>query len=290
MAKLADVLTKWANRPYAEAEGGLHTDIFRAAILMLEAGHDTITTFNFLRSASNKVSERNVPDREINSAISYAQNRIGGGGTNNPRWPKFEVAYRSEIVLKFGDLLPNLAKNVDILPQTPDYYIKLLYAPTNLVCVAMSSDSFITLPRDTIADADNVGDVEYINPSPMVAPFGKTQEGKISAHCLDNTGPKIYQVIEFDFGPPHEHTAILWHLGSRCKLVMVVYSGSKSMHGWFNVTGLQNEAVIQFFHEAVSLGADPKMWSKSQFSRLPCGTNHKTQRHQSVVFFNPDHL
>ncbi len=290
MAKLTDTLTKWAARPYAEAEGGLHTDIFRAAIFMLEAGHDTPTVFNFLRSAASKVTERQVPDREIHSAISYAQNRMAGGGTNNPRWPKFEPAYRNEIIVKYGDLLPNLARNVDTLPQTPDYYLKALYAPASLICVAMSADSFLTLPRDTIADADNVDNVEYICPSPMVKPFGLTQEKKISAHCLDNTGPKLYQVIEFDFGPPHEHTAILWHLGSKLPLILVVYSGSKSMHGWFKVSGTQDQLIENFFHEAVQLGADPKMWSRTQFSRLPCGTNHKTQRHQSVVLFNPDYL
>lgn len=297
MAKLKSPLLRWASRAYAEAEGGLHTDIFRAAILMLEAGYDETTTFSFLRSAASSVGDRSVPDREIQSAIAYANNRIAGGGTNNPRWPKFESVYRNEIVAKHGDLLPRLSANSINLSQDPAFYIKALYAPTDLVCVAMSSDSHLTLPRDTIAAADNLGDVEYINPSPMVKPFGRTQErtpqfpeGKESAHCLDNTGPKRYQVIEFDFGPPHEHAAILWHLGSKLPLVLIVYSGGKSMHGWFVVSGVPEEVVIEFFNEAVNLGADPKMWSRCQFSRMPCGTNNKTQRQQTVTLFNPDFL
>lgn len=297
MAKLKSPIIRWANKPYAEAEGGLHTDIFRAAILMMEAGHDPQTTFNFLREAAARVTDRQVPDREIESAIVYASNRIKGGGTNNPRWPKFEPLYRNEIVGKYGDLLPRLAENSKTLSQDPAFYIKALYAPTDLVCVAMSSDSHLTLPRDTVAAAENLGDVEYINPSPMVKPFGRTQErtpqfpeGKESAHCLDNTGPKKYQVIEFDFGPPHEHAAILWHLGSRLRLVLIVYSGGKSMHGWFNVASVPDQIVTDFFTEAVHLGADPKMWSRCQFSRMPCGTNHKTQRQQTVTFFNSDFL
>jgi hypothetical protein len=130
----------------------------------------------------------------------------------------------------------------------------------------------------------------FINPSPMSKPFGVTLEGRQSAHCLDNTGPKVYQVIEFDFGPAHEHAAILYHLGTKLPLILMVYSGGKSMHGWFNVRTTPDSILADFFHEAVSLGADPKMWSKSQFSRMPCGTNHKHKRQQNVVLFNPAHI
>lgn len=62
------------------------------------------------------------------------------------------------------------------------------------------------------------------------------------------------------------------------------------MHGWFVVSGVPEEVVIEFFNEAVNLGADPKMWSRCQFSRMPCGTNNKTQRQQTVTLFNPDFL
>lgn len=290
MAKLNSPLYKWSVRPYEEATGGLHTDIFRAAILMLEDGYDEPTIFNFLRSAANRVTERSVPDREIHSAIRYAITRKTVGATINPRWPKFEPLYRTEITNRLGNLLPQLAQQSADLPTSPGFYLERLYLPNDLLCVAMSSDSFLTLPRDTIRSAENLGDVEYISPSPMSKPFGLTQEGKQSAHCLDNTGPKCYQVIEFDFGPAHEHAAILWHLGSKIPLVLMVYSGGKSMHGWFNCRHTPEPFLIDFFNEAVHLGADPKMWSKCQFTRMPAGTNNKTKKHQSVAYFNPQAL
>jgi hypothetical protein len=38
---------------------------------------------------------------------------------------------------------------------------------------------------------------------------------------------------------------------------------------------------------AVTLGADPKLWTRSQFARMPDGTRDNGQR-QTVYFFNPE--
>ena len=38
-----------------------------------------------------------------------------------------------------------------------------------------------------------------IVPSPMTAPMGRKKSGGLSAHTLDNTGPRKFLVVEFDF-------------------------------------------------------------------------------------------
>jgi hypothetical protein len=47
--------------------------------------------------------------------------------------------------------------------------------------------------------------------------------------------------------------------------VCAVHSGGKSLHGWFNVEGEDEEKANGFFLYAVSLGADPATWTRSQF-------------------------
>jgi hypothetical protein len=119
---------------------------------------------------------------------------------------------------------------------------------------------------------------------------GLTFDNKVSTHCEGNTGPKVYQVIEFDTGLPHEHFAILWYLAKRLPLCMIVYSGGKSLHGWFNVRGQPDSIIHAFFCDAVALGADPKMWSRCQFSRIPAGKNGKSGRQQEVLLFHEPNL
>src|SRR5262249_53963022 len=122
----------------------------------------------------------------------------------------------------------------------------------------------------------------FIVPSPMSKIQGINQEGKQSWRCLDNTGERFYLVIECDIqrskpGKPespwdplvdswtqkgitiaHASGAILWKLSEWLPLVMVVYSGGKSFHGWFACRGVAEEELHRFMRNAVLLGATPR--------------------------------
>jgi hypothetical protein len=119
----------------------------------------------------------------------------------------------------------------------------------------------------------------------MTARVGRTQDGRESKHSLSNTGARRFLVCEFDAGIIDEHSAILLHLARYAPLVCAVFSGKKSLHGWFYVHGQQEEKVLKFFRYAVSLGADPMTWTRSQFVRLPDGTRSSGEK-QTVFFLN----
>ena len=120
----------------------------------------------------------------------------------------------------------------------------------------------------------------------MTARTGRTKAGKVSEHCLENTGPRRFVIVEFDTGTTDEHAARLWHLDGYAPLALVVHSGGKSLHGWFPTKGCQPEEVHRFMSYAASLGADTKLFSNpSQFVRLPSGTREGGCR-QSVFYDN----
>ena len=121
----------------------------------------------------------------------------------------------------------------------------------------------------------------------MTRRTGITQEGKESAHTFSNTGPRRFLVIEFDHGGVDEHAALLLHLAERAPLAIVVHSGNKSLHGWFYCVGQPEEKLQRFMQFAASLGADPATWTRSQFVRMPDGTNANRKR-QTLYFFNPE--
>jgi hypothetical protein len=92
-------------------------------------------------------------------------------------------------------------------------------------------------------------------------------------------------VCEFDSGEVDDHAALLIHLGGYAPLVCAVHSGGKSLHGWFYVRGQLDEKMLRFFRYAVSLGADPATWTRSQFVRMPDGVRDDGKR-QTVFFLN----
>src|SRR5205807_578538 len=75
---------------------------------------------------------------------------------------------------------------------------------------------------------------------------GRTRSGKISEHTLENTGPRRFLVIEFDKGTLDQQAALLFHLSKFApSLALVVFSGSRSLHGWFYCANQTEEAQLR---------------------------------------------
>lgn len=169
------------------------------------------------------------------------------------------------------------------------WFLQQLFSPGSLLCVAKSSDVFITRSLERLLES-KLGETEFIVPSPMTATHGYTKKGKRSMHCLDNTGPRRYLVTEFDSGTHDEQAALIWHLRDFAPLVMVLRSGGKSLHAWWACAGVDESKIIDFFNYAVSLGADPAMWVRCQFVRIPQGWRADKQARQQVLYFDPSKL
>jgi len=123
----------------------------------------------------------------------------------------------------------------------------------------------------------------------MSATTGLTQDGRTSARCLGNTGPRKYLVVEQDTGTADEQAAVLLHLAERAPLVLVVTSGNKSLHGWFGCQDASDANLRDFFNYAVMLGADPATWTPCQLVRMPEGRRDNGAR-QAVFFMNKEVL
>ena len=146
-------------------------------------------------------------------------------------------------------------------------------------------------------------------PNPMWKPVGRTQDGKLSQHTLENTAARVYLVVEFDFAEfaPDGKTPTLWaplvrewrragitvtdacaalhiHLAARLPLVAAVHSGGKSLHGWYPAFNQTDDQLRPFMDYAVSLGADKATWTRSQFVRIPDGRREDGRRQIAYYF------
>ncbi len=188
-------------------------------------------------------------------------------------------------------------------PMT-DEVIDILFPGNPLLCCGWSRHRFDTRPR---IHWHKLQGLQFIVPNPMTALRGLTKARKLSAHALSNTGLRRFLVVEFDFDQNHSTeaarlltrlqtegldvrdlcAALLLHLAERAPLALAVYSGGKSIHGWFWAAGQSEATLSRFTRYAESLGADPATWTRSQFVRMPDGLRDNGSR-QTVYFFNPE--
>jgi hypothetical protein len=226
--------------------------------------------------------------------------------TSIAQWldPNFELI---EAVAHTGNGLVDLweASPVRLDSNKPktDQIIDILFPDNSLLCCGWTRHRFDTRSRTRWY---KLHDLQFIVPNPMTARKGLTRKRKISAHALGNTGPRRFLIVEFDFDATNSAeegrllerlatqgrdvrdlcAALLLHLAERAPLAMAVYSGAKSLHGWFYCAGIAEEKVLRFFRYAVSLAADRANWNPSQFARMPDGLRENRKR-QAVYFFNP---
>jgi hypothetical protein len=291
------VLKQVKNPP--RSGSGVHPWLFRMALQLHHHLHpDQIEQ---LLATAVKDCGRDVPEREIRDAVANSRNRSRGAQRKNcvtssqarPKWPPVNNTARSRVITESGitkaALIVGSPVLIDDAAHDANWFIERLFEPGDLLCMGTSASTFATHSRDQFLAAE-LRESCLIVPSPMSFKHGLTKAGKVSQHTLDNTGPRRYLVTEFDFGTADEQAAIINHLGNFAPLVMVLSSGGKSLHAWWNCVGSGEPEHLRFFRYAVSLGADRATWTPSQFVRLPQGWRADKKARQQVLFFNPAKL
>jgi hypothetical protein len=274
---------------------GVHSWLYRVS-RQLHVHREAEQIFALLRAVLSDCG-RQVPDLEIWNAIhnsepvAWRPGDVGRAGRLGERtWPAVDLMLKARALesgwslydlfecspLRFGD---GDSHAEEILP--------VLFPNNPLICVGVKKNRAITAPLNDIAG--EFGSLQFIVPSPMSRLHGINQHGKESARCLDSTGPRKYLIVEFDYGTLDEQAALLAHLAQKGPLALVVFSGSKSLHGWFAVQARDEQFLRRWMVYAVKLGADPANFTRCQFARMPDGTRDNGRR-QTTYFFNPEVL
>jgi hypothetical protein len=268
--------------------GNLHNWLFRAALAL----HRYRTDSEILQLLASATAGEPLQPREIENAIASSKNvalqqRGVGGMVPQPSRPKFDPALRASLIADggtMGDLMEASPEKLAPGAIYTEQIIDTLFPGDPLLCCGWSKIRFDTRTRSQWRG--KLSGMQLIVPTGMKARRGMTQQGRPSARCLKNTGPRRFLVIEFDAGTYDEQAGIILNLGTYLPLVMAVYSGNKSMQAWFFVSG-ENEKLLEqrFMAYAIRLGADPATWTACQFVRMPDGLRDNGNR-QTVYFFN----
>ena len=280
---------------------GVHNWLFRAARVLHR--YRSESQIEALLQAASQGCGRNIPAQEMHDAVRNSKRymlatsgketkaksgSVGSKFTANPRsrWPKRnpKAAALSKDSFDVAALRESSPFRFDGDPPRTEEIIDLLFPGDPWLCVGASIKRFGTKRRGEWRG--QLQEKQLIVPSPMTARTGTTKDGRISEHTLDNTGARRFLVIEFDEGPFDTHAAIIGHLSEYAPLVLALHSGGKSLHGWFWAKNSSEAIQYRFMRYAVSLGADPATWTRSQFVRIPDGLRENGSR-QYVIYFNP---
>lgn len=162
-------------------------------------------------------------------------------------------------------------------------FVRALFpASGGLLCIGKSAQIFGSGTIEQFG-RERMAQAALIVPAYLTVRKGLTQDGKLSAHCLANTGKRRFCVCDFDEPPPVTHPRLIFHLARMFRLVMAISSGGKSLHAWFAVP---EEMEADFWTAAIEAGADAAiMRNRSSFVRMPGGLRDNGNR-QTVHYFD----
>ncbi len=286
-------------KPCPASGDGVHKWVFYSACRAVEAG---MTNDEAVEQIEGLMTRDPNPASEVSDALQSAR---GERRCSSPRWSPVNPVPIAEIA-KNGPSLRELVRRSHKPIQFgeashSDEIIDALFPDNPWLCVGRRDDFFYTARRQMWRG--HLHKRSLIVPSPMSAQRGLTKQGKPSYHSEANTGPRRFLVVEFDSGSLDQQAAILWRLAQFAPLALVVFSGSKSCHGWFFCADEPEDKLKRFFDYAHSLGADSRMWGRSQFARMPdgersdgktsdalhaAGIENVPSGRQAILYFNPE--
>jgi hypothetical protein len=261
----------------ATAGEGCHKWLFYAACRAVEAGLSDEQAVEIIEPLMTRAPN---PPSEIEDALKSARGERRGPSL---LWPQVNdeqveaIAQNGMKVLDFWQASPFEMQKGE---SRAEDVIDILFPSNPWLCVGRSARLFRTQQREKWRG--QLHRYALIVPSPMTGQTGLTKRGRPSCHTLNNTGPRRFLIIEADRGSLDRQAAVIDHLATYAPLAAVVFSGSKSLHGWFVCKGASEDKLLKFMQHAVSLGADSKMWLRSQFCRTPDGHRYDGKNSQAL--------
>jgi hypothetical protein len=263
------ILKAWL-RKKADPKEQLHKTLFRIAAMSKSAGLPQEHALLIAKAYAAGDMLRKAPEREIVAAVASA---YAGTYTPGPRFPDPNPELMAEV-----DSYPSPVPYPILSEEPPEFFLRQMFAPTDLLCIGATA---FAMDTRSLQEWDGMlRPMQFLVPSPMISETGpRKQDGQPSFHAESNTGPRKFLITEFDGASKPAQMARIRSLEARGPLFLaaVVDSGGKSLHAFWRASRAENEN-FEFFSFACRLGADPRLWLRSQFARLPGGTRAGTRQ------------
>jgi hypothetical protein len=283
MAKLGASPTKRfsALLKRAESEGmNYHDMMVLAAGTMRRLGKSPEQAIEMMHEAADKVTRRQPAAGEIERAVNFTFQSDVSTGRQWER-PSDRVKINRNLIAEFaskGDIGKLQGKSGPI-PSDTESILKDLYGGDELLHLAPD------IYRGDVKSqsewlSDGIDEMQFICP----ANFKDRKGGRLA----ENVDYRKYVVFETDDLPKDwdGQAGLLEHLGQFMPLRMVVWSGGKSLHGWFSIETRLKDRVQKFYDLAVQLGGDKAVLRPAQLVRVPNGIRQENGKVQKTIYYD----
>ena len=260
---------------------GYHADMLDLANRLAQMTGDDDYIYRKIEEGSAAVGRREPRPGEIKGIVAWARERQENPDTEFQARPipKPDLDYISTVIRADPHALENLAGG-EVPPTAADALLLLfdldewLHVGSEVWTQPQTVEQWAKLP--------DLGSKSFILPNPCVP--------HAPARTADYILCRRYVVHEMDgvdgWVPTHEEqAAILVRLARRIPLRMVVDSGGKSLHGWFDVSSRPIDEVNAFIDLSLLLGGDKSALRPTQLVRLPQGTR-KGGATQRIIYYD----
>jgi hypothetical protein len=153
--------------------------------------------------------------------------------------------------------------------------------------VIWTGEVYQSSPRNFAKVGTLIGEKKLRGPSVSTASF----IAKAARRCRENVQLRRFLVVESDTLAIPQQAALLLALRKEWPLAAVVYSGGKSLHGWFRWRDEWNrvEGLMEAKARIQSYECDRAAFMPTQPFRLPGVLRPGTDRFQSLVYLNLAH-
>jgi hypothetical protein len=282
---------------YRPPLNGIHDSLFVFSCRCAETGHSKDDICRYINAGIARHGTRRLVDEgEINRAIISAFNKVSSSDCSAPspekiHYSKFEA---EEAFERWRITADDLKEESPLeVPITTEDALTQLYASDDLINMSVTEKVTHTKTlREWIGWGD-LSKCEFMVPHPMTARHGTTKDGRPNRpRTTSNTGARRWVIVEFDRPPLEWQPSLIMELAQRAQQwpMMVLWSGNKSLHSWWDINDAPPDAIQLFEQEALKLGADPVFMGDSrrcQLARTPMAVRKNNGNRQSLLFWNP---
>jgi len=256
---------------------GYHLSIMNAVGIMKSMNIPMEKANDILHDASEHVSRRGLQPGEIEKAIDYCYNAI----TQGKRYVKAKPEIDHDMIERYAEVgnIDELRADSKPISKEPHELLLNLYDGQDIVYVGMevfkgNAQSVTSLGWEMLHD------MQYICPNPLK----KAEDGRVMTNIKERRFVVFESDIDLLAGNWDGQAGVIEKLRSILRLSMIVWSGNKSLHAWFDCRGHAESQIHRFENMAIRLGADAQSLRMTQLVRFPWGKrdNGKVQK---VIFY-----
>ena len=270
----------------AEAEGkGFNEQIGMAAWAMRELNVPPQQAVEMIVDAAKTVTRRQPGKGEIERWVNkvYQTN-----ATLRPYdQPKTGIKVEQRLIDEFSSKgsIRKIMDRSQPIPSDPSEILSQFYRPDALLHLSPSKFE----PKDVMTCSEwleqDLSAKQFICPAELKC--------KEMGRCLENVDFRNFLVYESDrpglAGNWDAQAGCIERLSQDMPLKLIVYSGNKSLHAWYDISTRRKDQVQDFIGTCIKLGADQASMRPAQLVRMPWGIRREFQKKpktQKVIFYD----